>query len=294
MKPPPFRYHAPTTLDEAIERLAEAGEDGKVLAGGQSLIPLMNMRLAAPGVLIDINRVSELDTIEAANGTVRVGAGARHATLERHQAACAAQPLLSQALAHVAHPVIRNRGTVVGSVVHADPAAELPAVLALLDGEVTLASRDRGVRTVRGAEFFVGPLESVTAAGELATEVRFPALPAATGTAFEELARRHGDYAMAGVAVLVSLDDDDRLAAARASFIGVGGTPISVDLAQTCAGQPADRTDFSDAVAHARAAIDPTDDIHATADYRRHLSGVLLDRALTAATARAVDAKGRT
>ena len=286
MKPPPFRYQAPRSVDEALHHLAEAGDEGKVLAGGQSLVPLLNMRLAAPGVLVDINHVADLDTIEVTEDAVRIGATVRHADLEHHTGAGAAVPLLAQALAHVAHPVIRNRGTSVGSIVHADPAAELPAVLALLDGEVELR-RDGGQRQVAAHDFFLAPLESALEPGELATAVLVPRPPAHTGSDFVELARRHGDYAMAGAAVMVTLDSDGRLADARAAFIGVGGTPIVVELGDTCRGQSADATDFAEAVALARDAIDPEDDIHATAAYRRHLAGVLLERGLTTATTRA-------
>lgn len=289
MKPPPFTYHAPTTLDEALARLAEAGEDAKVLAGGQSLVPMMNMRLAAPQVLVDVNAVDGLDRIEVDADHVRVGATVRHAELERHPEATAAIPLLAQALHHVAHPVIRNRGTVVGSLVHADPAGELPAVLVLLDGEVVLARRG-GQRSVPAGDFFVGPLESAIEPGELATSVAFRRPAPGTGSAFEELARRHGDYAMAGVAATVTLDADGTVGDARAVFIGVGGVPVLVELGDTCRGQSHEATDFTDAVARARDQIEPWDDIHASGDYRRHLAGVLLGRALQQATARASDA----
>lgn len=286
MKPPPFQYHAPTTRDEALSRLADAGDDGKVLAGGQSLVPLLNMRLAAPAVLVDINGVAGLDGIEVTDDHVRVGATVRDADLEHHDHATAALPLLAQALHHVAHPVIRNRGTVVGSLVHADPAGELPAALVLLDGEVELARRG-DTRRVAARDFFLGPLESAATPGELATAVTFRRPDPGTGTAFEELARRHGDYAMAGVAASVTVDGDRRITDARAVFIGVGGVPVRVEVGPTCRGQAHDATDFTDAVGHAREQIDPWDDIHASGEYRRHLAGVLLDRALRQATVRA-------
>ena len=175
MKPSPFDYHAPAGLDEALDVLARVGPDGKVLAGGQSLIPLLNMRLAAPAHLVDINRLTGLDTIEAGPSGVRVGALARHSAVERSVPAAVVQPLLGRALRLVAHPVIRNRGTVVGSLVHADPSAELPAVLALLGGSVRLAHRG-GEREVPAAEFFIGPMESAVRPGELAVSAFFPAL----------------------------------------------------------------------------------------------------------------------
>jgi carbon-monoxide dehydrogenase medium subunit len=296
VKPSPFEYHGPKGLGETLEVLAEAGPHGKVLAGGQSLIPMLNMRLAAPAHLVDINRVAELDTLSADSGGVRVGALARHATVERSAAAAAAQPLLRQALKLVAHPVIRNRGTVVGSLVHADPSAEMPAVLALLGGSVRLARRggDREVaagevvaREVAAADFFTGPLESALHPGELAVSAFFPALPERSGTAFVEVARRHGDYAMAGVAALVTLDDDLRVSVARVACVSVGPVPVVVDVSEVCALRPAASVDWAAVVAAVQDSIEPEEDIHATRDYRRHLTGVLVERALKAAAGEA-------
>ncbi len=286
MKPPPFDHYAPTSLDEAIAVLAEVGEDGKVLAGGQSLVPMMNMRLAAPTALVDIGRLDELDTVEVTDAGVRIGARARQSRVHRDDEVAATLPLLRQALSWVAHPVIRNRGTVVGSIVHADPAAELPAALVLAEGEVELATAE-GRRTVRAADFFLGPLESDTQPDELAVAVRFPVPAARTGTAVTELARRHGDYALAGVAVSVTLDTDHRVTRARSAFLGVSGVPAVVEVTDELAGQRHDALDTGAALATARAAIDPGGDIHATATYRRHLAGVLLDRALRDAAGRA-------
>lgn len=282
MKPPPFGYHAPGTVAEALDALA-AAPGGKVLAGGQSLIPLLNMRLAAPSDLVDINRIAELDTLRAEDGGVRVGALARHARVERSAAAAAVQPLLGQALRHVAHPVIRNRGTVVGSLAHADPAAELPAVLAVLGGTVEAVSA-AGRRTIPADGFFAGPLESALAPGELAVSAFFPAVPPRTGTAFTETARRHGDYALAGVAAVVTLDGDLRVAAARAGYLGIAATPLVFDLT----GSAGPDGDWAAAAAHVRDRIDPEPDIHAGADYRRHLTGVLTERALRAAASEAL------
>ncbi|XRQ02885.1 FAD binding domain-containing protein [Actinomadura welshii] len=283
MKPPPFGYRAPRTLDEALDALA-AAPSGKVLAGGQSLVPLLNMRLAAPSHLVDINRVAGLDTVRADAGGVRVGALARHARVERSPEAAAVQPLLGQALRHVAHPVIRNRGTVVGSLAHADPAGEMPAVLAVLGGTVEAASA-RGRRTIPAAEFFLGPLESALEPGELAVSAFFPAAPPGTGTAFAEIARRHGDYALAGVAAVVTLDGDLRVSAARAGYLGVCAVPLVLDL--TGAAGPAG--DWASAAAHARERVDPEPDVHAGAEYRRHLTGVLTERALATAAKAARD-----
>ncbi|WP_246006957.1 FAD binding domain-containing protein [Actinomadura pelletieri] len=270
------------TVDEALDALA-ARPSGKVLAGGQSLVPLLNMRLAAPPELVDINRVTELDTLHVGDGGVRVGALARHARVERSVAAATVQPLLRRALRHVAHPVIRNRGTVVGSLAHADPAAELPAVLAVLDGTVDTAST-RGRRTIPAADFFVGPLEPALEPGELAVSAFFPAAPPRTGSAFMETARRHGDYAIAGVAAVVTLDEDLRVSAARAGYLGISATPLVLDLT----GVAGPHGDWTAAAAHVRDTVDPVADIHAGAAYRRHLTGVLTERALKRAAAEAL------
>ena len=287
MKPSAFAYHAPHSLEAALDTLAELGEDGKVLAGGQSLVPLLNMRLAAPAALVDLARIDGLDAIEVTDRDVRVDARVTHERLRTHAAATEAIPLLRQALDWVAHPVIRNRGTALGSIAHADPAGELPAVLALLGGHVELASAQER-RTATADDYLVGPLESDTRPGELATAVVFPRPAPNTGSAFDELARRHGDYALAGVGVTVTLDDDRKVRRADAAFIGVGATPIQVPLTDALAGQPGDALALDDAIDLARSTIDPEDDIHATARYRRHLAGVLLGRALQTAAARAV------
>ena len=277
MKPPPFAYSAPTRVDEAVTTLAELGTDGKVLAGGQSLVPLLNMRLAAPAHLVDINGLAELGRIEVDPAGVRVGAIVRHAAVERSAEAFTVLPLLRQALAQVAHPVIRNRGTVVGSIAHGDPAAELPAVLRLVDGSVEAAS-PAGTRTVPAAELFVGPLETSLRPGELLTSVWFPALPPGTRTAFVEVARRQGDYAVCGVAVAVTSDGDGTVTGARAAYVGVSDTPLLLDLTEAV-------HDLSAVARLAQARVDPDGDIHATAEYRRHLAGVLTVRAIREAAA---------
>ncbi|MFC4531780.1 FAD binding domain-containing protein [Sphaerisporangium dianthi] len=287
MKPPAFDYHAPRDLGEALAVLAETREHGKVLAGGQSLIPLLNMRLASPSHLVDINRVAELDTIAVRGGGVRVGALARHAAVERSQAAARAQPLLRAALRQVAHPVIRNRGTVVGSLVHADPSAELPAVLAVLEGTVRLARQGGGVRDVPAAHFFIGPLESAVQPGELAVSAFFPSLPSRAGGAFCEVARRHGDYAVAGAAAVVVLDEDLRISSARVACVSIGPVPVLLDVSEVCARRPAASADWAAVAAAVRDRVDPEGDIHATAGYRRQLTGVLAERALRVAAQQA-------
>lgn len=286
MKPSPFAYSSPTSLDDALAVLDEVGDDGKVLAGGQSLLPILNMRLAAPAHLVDINRVEGLSFVRVEDGGVRVGALARHTEVERDPSAYDALPLLRQALALVAHPVIRNRGTTVGSLAHADPCGEMTAVLALLEGTVELARRD-ATRTVAAADFFVGPLESALEPGELAVSAFFPRLPERTGTAFVEVARRHGDYAMCGLAAAVTLDGDGRVSRARAAYISVAPTPLVLDLTEPVRGQRVDAADWAAAADLARERVDPEGDIHATADYRRHLAGVLTRRALREAAGRA-------
>ncbi|HEX8303760.1 MAG TPA: FAD binding domain-containing protein [Jatrophihabitans sp.] len=291
MKPPAFDYSRPESLDEASGLLAEYGPDAKVLAGGQSLLPLLSMRLIAPARLVDINRLAELAYIRSGPDAVRVGALARHTAVLRDSGAREHQPLLAEALAVIAHPTIRNRGTSVGSLVHADPAAELPAVLCLLGGSVTVASA-AGQRTVPAGEFFTGPLESAVQPGELAIEAAFPALPARAGAAFVEVSRRHGDYAVCGVAVLVQLDADLRISAARAGYLSVSSTPLVVDLTEAIGGRPFD-ADLSAAAALARQSVDPEPDIHASADYRRQLAGVLTGRALATAARRAADEVAR-
>jgi aerobic carbon-monoxide dehydrogenase medium subunit len=319
VKPPPFRYSRPESVAEALALLENAADSGaKVLAGGQSLVPLLSMRLATPAHLVDINRLTELSYVEVAGGTlaagtgaggtlaggtgeggtvaggtggggtvadatVRVGALARHADVLGSLAAAAAQPLLRTALRFVAHPAIRNRGTTVGSLVHADPAGEMPAVLALLGGTVRVAST-AGERTIPASEFFLGPLESAVQPDELAVEARFPVLRAGTGTGFAEISRRRGDYAVCGVAVLAWLGGDGRVGGATAAYLSVGPVPVVLDLTDAVAGAEPDSC-LSAAASLASGRLQPSADIHATASYRRHLAGVLTERALLDALA---------
>jgi carbon-monoxide dehydrogenase medium subunit len=283
MKPPPVSHHGPETIDEAVALLAQFGGAAKVLAGGQSLVPMLNMRLTSPSRLVDVNRLAELAYVRTASEGVRVGALARHADLERDVPAFAAVPLLRQAVRCVAHPTIRNRGTTVGSLVHADPSGEMTAVLSLLGGSVALAS-SHGKREVGAAEFFVGPMESATAPDELAIEAFFPALAPRTGTDWRESARRNGDYALCGVGTTVTLDDDNRVTAAKAGYISMGPVPMIVDLTDALAGP---NPDWRGAGEYAADRLEPEDDIHATAEYRSQLARVLTARSLQAATERA-------
>jgi carbon-monoxide dehydrogenase medium subunit len=276
------------SIPEALALLADgaADADTKVLAGGQSLVPLLSMRLAAPAHLVDINRLAELSYVRVADGHVCVGALARHAELLASDEAAAAQPLLRAALRYVAHPAIRNRGTTVGSLAHADPAGEMPAVLAVLGGSVRVAST-AGERTIEADDFFLGPLESAIEPAELAVEAQFPVLRSGAGTGFAELSRRRGDYAVCGVAVLAWLAADGHVGGATAAYLSMGAVPVRLDLTDAVAGADPDARSFPAAADLARARLQPAGDIHATGDYRRELAGVLTERALLAALATA-------
>ncbi|GAA4354295.1 FAD binding domain-containing protein [Angustibacter luteus] len=278
MKPAPFTYHRPAGLDEALDVLDQVGSDGKVLAGGQSLLPLLSMRLAAPAHLVDVNHLPGLDVVEVTADVVRCGALVRHTDLLRHPAAFDAQPLLRRALQHVAHPTIRNRGTTVGSICHADPAAEMPAVTLLLGGTLVVRSR-RGERRIAAADLFAGPLETTLATDELAVAVEWPVTAPRESTAIVEVSRRHGDYAVCGVAAQVRVDEDGTVRAARAVYVSMGLTPPVLDLTGAVAGQHVERADWAGAAALATEQLEPEADIHASADYRRHLAGVLTRRA---------------
>jgi aerobic carbon-monoxide dehydrogenase medium subunit len=288
VKPAPFRYADPGTLDEALAVLSAEGAGAKVLAGGQSLLPLLSMRLAAPTTLVDINRVAGLSSVEVDGAGVRVGALVRHNTLLQHDDAARVQPLLARATANVAHPAIRNRGTTVGSIAHADPSGEMTSVLALTDGSVAVASPD-GVETVGWRDFFVGPLETSVHGPAVVTSAFFPALPPRSGTAFAEVARRKGDYAVCGAGVVVTLSPDLTVERVRASYVSVGLTPEVHDLTDAVVGSPVEKADWAAAGELARSLVDPDTDIHASADYRRLLVGVLTERVLASAAAEAVE-----
>jgi carbon-monoxide dehydrogenase medium subunit len=285
VKPSPFVHHGPRSVAEAVAVLAEVGHDGKILAGGQSLIPILSMRLAAPGHLVDINGLPGLDQVEVTEDEVRIGALVRHAQLERHTGAYDALPLLRQALRNVAHPAIRNRGTTVGSLAHADPSGEMPAVLVLTDGVIEAATA-AGTREIAARDFFLGPLESALGEEEMAVSARFRRFGPGTGTAFAETARRHGDYALAGVAAAVTVADGV-ITCARASFVSVTATPGVLDLTDVVGGQEPGHARWDAAVERVRAHVDPEGDIHATAEYRRLLAGAVAARVLAEAASRA-------
>ncbi len=287
MKPAPFEYHAPTTLDEALELLNQHGDDAKVLAGGQSLMPLMNLRLARPKVIVDINRLHGLDRIEStADGGLVIGALARHRILEKSPRVRELNPLLAAAMPLIGHFQIRNRGTIGGSLVHADPAAELPALSLLLGCEFSLA-RKGGVRVVPAADFFLGYLTTAVEPGELLTDIRFPKWSAGSKWAIDEITRRKGDFALVGVALRADLDGGANLQDLGIAMFGVGGKPQRIASAEALLkGRRVDQTALralSEAVANE---LEPDSDVHASAAYRKEVGGVLARRALESALTR--------
>ncbi len=284
MKPAPFAYHRPETVDDGLALLAAHGAEAKPLAGGQSLIPAMNFRLARPAVLVDLNRIAALAYVREETDGTRIGAMTRQRTVERDPLVGRRAPLLAEALPHVAHAQIRNRGTLGGSVAHADPAGEIPAVLLALGASFVLRGPG-GSRTVPAERFFTGLFETALAPGELLVEIVIPAMRARTGWAFVEVARRHGDYALAGVAATVTLDDAGRCREARIALLGVGAGPVLARrAARELAGElPSDKRLREAAGAASAKDIDPPGDIHASSAYRRQLVAVLTRRALTTA-----------
>ena len=286
MKPPPFEYSVARSVDEAVDLLAEHGDEAKVLAGGQSLLPLLSLRLARPGVLVDINPVPELASISDGSG-VELGAMVRHRAAERSADVRAEAPLVAEALHLVGHAAIRSRGTVGGSLAHADPAAELPAVLLALDGEVVATSR-RGTRTVAAADLFDGFLTTTLAPDELLTAVRLPAGPAGAGWSFQEFSRRSGDFGVVGVACLLAVGGGGLVSDARLAFCGVAGTPVRAGTAEALlrGAEPAAGL-WEEAGREAASRLDPPGDLHGSAAYRRHLAAVLAQRALAEAFERA-------
>jgi CO/xanthine dehydrogenase FAD-binding subunit len=291
MKPARFDYVAPTTLGEAISLLKEHEANAKVLAGGQSLVPLLNMRLARPAILIDLNGIRELDYIREVNGQLAIGAMTRKRAVEHSSVVKTRQPLLHAATLQVAHAQIRNRGTVGGSLAHADPAAEYPAVAVALDAELQTVG-PQGERTLRAADFFVTYLTTALAPTELLTEVRVPVQPRRTGWSFLEISRRRGDFAMAGVAVTVGLDSGGRCREPRIALFGVGPTPVRARQAEDIVdGENPGETLIERAAERVTEEIDePLSDVHASAEYRRTLARVLTRRALAEAIERAGNA----
>ena len=286
MKPPPFEYRIADSVEAAVAVLAEADGEAKVLAGGQSLVPMLNFRLLRPAILVDINRIPGLAYIEEDEGAIRVGALTRHHQLETSPVIAAHLPVLTAAMTHVAHLAIRNRGTIGGSLTHADPAAELPMMALLLDAAIGVAS-PKGRRTVAARDFFLGALSVALEPDELVTEVVFPKLPPGTGWAFEEVSRRHGDFALAAVGAVLSVADG-KIAEARIAIAGADERAVRAGEAEALLNGRAPEPNLLDAACEAaRACVTPNTDLHASADYRCHLVGVLTAKALTAAWDRA-------
>ncbi|MBX5466133.1 MAG: xanthine dehydrogenase family protein subunit M [Firmicutes bacterium] len=284
MKPAPFRYAAPRTLDEALAVLSQHGAEAKVLAGGQSLVPLLNLRLARPELVVDINRVAGLDAVRHEDGWVEIGALVRQWDAERDPLVRSQVPLLAQALGYVAHPQIRARGTLCGSVAHADPAAEIPLVLTTLGGEV-VAARAGGSRTLPAEAFFLDLFTTALASDELVTAIRLPA-GGFQGTAFCEFSPREGDFALVAVAVALRWDAGGRIQEARVGVSGVGPTARRVVEAEAAlAGEEKSRSAAQRAGEAVAAAVHASGDVHASAEYRRHLARVLTERAVVQAMA---------
>jgi CO/xanthine dehydrogenase FAD-binding subunit len=286
MKPPAFDYVAATSIDSAVAALAAVGGEAKILAGGQSLVPMLNFRLLRPAVLVDINRIAGLDTIEDTANSVRVGALTRHFALETSPLIARHFPIVCCAMTHVAHLAIRNRGTIGGSLAHADPAAELPMLALLLDAELHIASAS-GQRMVAARDFFLDALTVDLGSADILTTVVLPKLPPQTGWGFAEVARRHGDFALAAVAATLTVARG-AINEARIALTGVGPTALRASEAEALLKGRTLDADLTDRIVDAvRAAIVPETDLHASADYRRHLAGVLAGRALGDAWRRA-------
>lgn len=286
MKIPQLTYHRPDSVPEALQLLADLGDEAKILAGGQSLVPLMALRLSRPAHLVDIGRLSELTGVTEGPGGLRVGAMVRHAELERSPLVRARAPLVSVAMPHIGHRAIRNRGTACGSLAHGDPAAELPAVAVALGSHLVLQSA-AGERTVAAADFFTGYLTNTMEADELLVGWDVPAWPATAGWAVQEVSRRHGDFALLGCAAAVDCGTDGRVANAALVFFGAGSIPVRVTEAEeTVVGQAPDDELFAEAAGVVSRGLDPPGDLHATAHHRRHLGAVLTRRCLQQACSR--------
>ena len=288
MKPAPFAYEAPESLPAALDLLARYGDEAKILAGGQSLIPVLNFRLAQPARLIDLNRIGGLSEIRrGAEGGLSIGAMTRQRAVERSPLVAEVAPLLAEAVPWIAHPQIRNRGTVGGSLAHADPAAELPALAVALDARFRLA-KSGSERWVAAGDFYTGLFSTRMESDELLVEIAIPPAAPRTGFAFLEIARRHGDYAQVGLAASVTLEEDGRCRAARLVFLSVGDRPVDARAAASLlVGQMPSAEAVAACAAAVNAEIHPFSDVHATADFKRHLAQVLTRRGLALAAQRA-------
>ena len=287
MKPPAFEYFAPGTRDEVLELLSRHGESAKILAGGQSLVPMLNLRLLRPACLVDINRVAGIAYIDERNGELAIGARTRQREIERSPLVRNKLPLLNEAMPFIAHFQIRNRGTIGGSLSHADPAAELPTLITALGGRMVIRSR-RGERTVAAKEFYTGYLTTVLQPDELVTEVVIPFQAAGSGWAFSEVSRRHGDFALAAAAAWVTLTAEGRCRQARIVLAGVHGVPYTkAEFSEALAGTELKAKDIAGACDVLVDGLEPHADLHASAKYRKHAARVLSERTLTKAVSRA-------
>lgn len=287
MKPPAFEYLDPRTQEEALHELARRGDEVKILAGGQSLVPMLNLRLLRPTHLVDINRVAGLSFIEGRCDELVIGATTRQRAVEMSDLVREGCPLLHEAMPSIAHFQIRNRGTIGGSLSHADPAAELPAVVTALGGSLVIRST-RGERVVPAAEFYVGYLTTALQPDELLTKIRLPVQPRDTGVAFREFSRRHGDFALAAAAACVRTDARGNCVSARIVLAGVAGVPYAnASVEKSLIGSPLAHADCEEAGRAIAADLDPQEDLHASSEYRRELAAVLAERALEEAAAKA-------
>jgi carbon-monoxide dehydrogenase medium subunit len=287
LKLPLFEYHSPDTIDEVLALLAEHGDEAKVMAGGQSLVPLLAMRLARPAQVVDINRVGGMSEIDANGDGVAFGALVRERAAERSSIVRDQLPLLAEALPFIGHAAIRTRGTVGGTVAHADASAEIPCVLAVLEGSVVARSA-RGERTIAASDFFQGHFTTALDDDECVVEVRMPSMDPSTGYAFQEVARRHGDFALVGVAATLALGADGRIADSRIALMGVADVPHRARAAEAeLVGAEPTAEAFAAAAQTATADLTPGSDIHGSAAYRRHLAAVTVRRTLTTAAERA-------
>ena len=286
MKLPPFDYACPTTLPEAVQLLSAPGGDAKPIAGGQSLVPMLAFRLAQPTLLVDLRKLADLRGIKISQKGVTLGAMVRWREIEDDERLETAHPLLKAAVAHIAHYQIRNRGTVGGSLAHADPAAEMPGIAITCDAEIAVVGK-AGARVIQAADFFQGALTTALTADEIIVEVRLPAWPPERRWGFEEFARRRGDFAMAAAAVFFDQNDDGTAREAHVGVVGVADRPLRLPSVEAVLnGRTVDAAAIAEAETAASAAVDPQDDIHASAAYRRALAGTMVERALKRAAAR--------
>jgi len=289
MKPAPFKYIAARTIEQALALKAEYGDEGRFLAGGQSLVPALNFRLTQPAVLIDINPLTQCAGVQHSDaGTTRIGALTRYRQIERDPTTPQYLPLISEALPHIAHPQIRNRGTIGGNLAHADPASEMPAIVLALAGRLRAQSQ-RGERWIAASDFFVGALTTALETDEMLTDVELPVAKPRSGSCFMEMARRRGDFALIGVACTVQLDAEQHCLQASISLCNAGETPIlAADAGNSLLHRKIGPADIDEAVSLMQNAIDPGGSVHASKSFQRHLAGVLTKRALSAANDRAL------